>query len=149
MGTDIENIMANPIGQPMTTIILNSLGKKGTLVVWSLIVFVRCMTACSRQVFAFSRDGALPGSSYLYRINKHTGTPVNCVCFAACLASLLGLLVFAGSIATSALFSLSVTGQYIAYIIPISSRFLGGEKWTPGLFNLGVMGRPIAYVAVL
>ncbi|CAL1708623.1 unnamed protein product [Somion occarium] len=155
MGTDIENIMANPIGQPMATIILNSLGKKGTLVVWSLIVFVQflmgtsCMTACSRQVFAFSRDGALPGSSYLYRINKHTGTPVNCVCFAACLASLLGLLVFAGPIATSALFSLGVTGQYIAYIIPISSRFLGGEKWTPGPFNLGVMGRPIAYVAVL
>lgn len=35
--------------------------------------------AASRQTFAFSRDGALPFSGLLYRINKRTKTPVNTV----------------------------------------------------------------------
>lgn len=37
--------------------------------------------AASRQTFAFSRDGALPFSSILYRINKTTKTPVNTVSY--------------------------------------------------------------------
>ena len=35
--------------------------------------------AASRQTFAFSRDGALPFSGWLYRMNSYTGTPVNTV----------------------------------------------------------------------
>ena len=34
------------------------------------------LVAASRQAFAFSRDGALPFSRYLYRMNKYTQTPV-------------------------------------------------------------------------
>ncbi len=35
--------------------------------------------AASRQTFAFSRDGALPLSGWLYRMNGYTKTPVNTV----------------------------------------------------------------------
>ena len=35
------------------------------------------LLASSRQTFAFSRDGALPFSKYMYRINSYTKTPVN------------------------------------------------------------------------
>ena len=35
--------------------------------------------AASRQTFAFSRDGALPFSRWLYRMNSFTKTPVNTV----------------------------------------------------------------------
>ncbi|GJJ13295.1 hypothetical protein Clacol_007547 [Clathrus columnatus] len=67
-GTDIESIINNPIGQPMATIIFNSLSSRGTLALWSIIASVQYMMggsillAASRQTFAFSRDGALPFS---------------------------------------------------------------------------------------
>lgn len=71
--------------------------------------------AASRQSFAFARDGALPFSGWLYRMNKFTGTPVNTVWFTCGFAILLGLLVFAGSQAINAIFSLSIVALYIAY----------------------------------
>ncbi len=62
---------------------------------------------------------------------------MNAVWAAAFIALLLGLLAFAGPTANSAIFSLAIAGQYIAYTIPILSRFLGGRQWTPGPFSLG------------
>ena len=73
------------------------------------------MLAASRQSFAFSRDGALPFSGWLYRMNSYTGTPVNTVWFTCGFATLLGCLVFAGAQAINAVFSLSVVALYIAY----------------------------------
>ena len=112
MGKDLESIVGNPIGQPMATILFNSLNKKGALVLWAFVVVAQYMMgssmvsakrvinitgqtrlrevysccfllpsskllAASRQTFAFSRDGALPFSRYLYRMNSYTQTPVN------------------------------------------------------------------------
>ena len=51
--------------------------------------------AASRQSFAFARDGALPFSSILYRMNGYTGTPVNTAWFVAAISTLLGLLSLA------------------------------------------------------
>ena len=41
MGTDIESLLDNPIGQPMATIFFNSFGQKGTLAVWAIVVIVQ------------------------------------------------------------------------------------------------------------
>lgn len=41
MGTDIEGLLDNPIGQPMATIFFNSFGQKGTLAVWAIVVIVQ------------------------------------------------------------------------------------------------------------
>ena len=71
------------------------------------------LLAASRQSFAFSRDGALPFSNWLYRMNGYTKTPVNTVWFVAILAMLLGLLAFAGTSAINAVFALSVTALYV------------------------------------
>ena len=104
--------------------------------------------AASRQSFAFARDGALPFSSILYRMNGYTGTPVNTVGFVVALALLLGLLVFAGAQAINAVFAISVTALYIAYAIPIAARFLGENDFQPGPFSLGRWGAPVAAIAV-
>ncbi|EIW55875.1 APC amino acid permease [Trametes versicolor FP-101664 SS1] len=154
MGTDLESIMENPIGQPMATILFNSFGRSGTLAIWSIVVFVQflmgssILTAASRQTFAFARDGALPFSRFISRVNKRTLTPVNAVWASALVALLLGLLVFAGPTAYTSIFSLGIAGQYTAYCIPILSRFLGGREWVPGPFTLGRFGLPVAVVAV-
>ena len=147
MGTDLDSIVNNSIGQPMATIFFNSFGQKATLGLWAIVVIVQYMMgtsmllASSRQVFAFSRDGALPFSGILYRMNSYTKTPVNTVWFSAFLATLLGLLVFAGAQAINAVFAISVVASYIAYAIPNIARFAFKNDFTPGPFNLGVFVR--------
>ncbi|KAM5532681.1 hypothetical protein V8D89_013650 [Ganoderma adspersum] len=155
MGTNIAGILDNPIGQPMASIFFNSFGQKGTLAIWAVVVLVQYMMgssmvlASSRQAFAFSRDGALPFSKWLYRMNGYTRTPVNTVWFVAILAIILGLLAFAGPSAINAVFALGVTALYIAYCIPIAARFLGDNDFVPGPFNLGRFSLPVAIVAIL
>ena len=95
------------------------------------------LLASSRQVFAFSRDGALPFSRILYRMNSYTRTPVNTVWFSAICAALMGLLVFAGDQAINAVFSTGVTAAYIAYMVPIVARFAFKNDFKPGPFSLG------------
>ncbi|KAF8330588.1 amino acid/polyamine transporter I [Cantharellus anzutake] len=150
MGTDMESIVNDPIGQPMATILFNSLGRKATLSLWAIVVIVQYMMgssmllASSRQAFAFSRDGALPFSRYLYRMNSFTGTPVNTVWFSGIGAALLGLLSFAGPAAISAIFSISVMGLYIAYSVPIMCRFaFRGSVGRCSLFS------PIPYLPII
>ncbi|EJC97506.1 amino acid transporter [Fomitiporia mediterranea MF3/22] len=155
MGTDLDAIMNNEIGQPMATIFFNSFGQRGTLALWAFVVIVQffmgtsMLLASSRQVFAFSRDGALPFSRILYRMNSYTRTPVNTVWFSAILATLLGLLVFAGAQAINAVFSISVTASYVAYSIPIIARFVFENNFKPGPFNLGFFSLPCAIISVL
>lgn len=155
MGTDLDSIVSNPIGQPMATIFFNSFGQKATLVLWSFIIIVQFMMgssillASSRQTFAFARDGGLPFSSLVYRVNKHTKTPVNGVWMAALVAFLLGLFAFAGSAAINAIFALGVTGQNVAYSIPIAARFIFNNDFHPGPFSLGKFSLPIGVVAVV
>jgi amino acid transporter len=96
----------------------------------------------SRQTFAFARDGALPLSRYLYRINRYTNTPVNTVWFAAILILAIGLLAFAGSQAIDAVFTIAITASYISYITPITTRFVFKNNFKPGPFYLGrLVGR--------
>jgi amino acid transporter len=153
MGTDLQ-ALANS-SQPLAMIFLNSFGLKPTLGVWSIIILVQYMIgsslllAGSRQIFAFSRDGALPLSGWLYRINRYTQTPVNTVWMDAFLALLLGCLVFAGSQAIDAVFALSITALYVAYSIPITARIVSRTSFKPGPFNIGILGVPVAVVAVL
>ncbi|KAF7776414.1 hypothetical protein Agabi119p4_4807 [Agaricus bisporus var. burnettii] len=152
MGTDLE-ALANS-DQPMAQIFRNSFGQKATLGIWILVVLIQYMMgssmllAASRQTFAFSRDGALPLSKWLYKMNSYTRTPVNVVWYDALLALALGLLVFASDQAINAVFSMSVTAVYIAYAIPIVVRFTGGNKFQPGPFSLGRYSLPIAIISV-
>ncbi|KAJ7058137.1 amino acid/polyamine transporter I [Mycena amicta] len=155
MGTDLAALYDS--AQPMAAIFLNSFGKSPTLALWAVVVIVQYMMgssmllAASRQTYAFSRDGALPISSWLYRMNKYTQTPVNTVLFDAFFSILVGLLVFAGPEAINAVFSISVTALYVAYAIPIVARFAGRKhnEFKPGPFSLGVFSLPVAIVAVL
>lgn len=152
MGTDLDSLISSP--QPMAQIFLNSFGRKGALAIWAVIVLVQYMMgssmvlAASRQSFAFARDGALPFSGWLYRMNGFTKTPVNTVWFTCICAILLGLLAFAGTQAINAVFSLSIAALYIAYAIPIAARYVGTNSFKPGPFSLGWFSGPCAAISV-
>ncbi|KAJ7091131.1 amino acid/polyamine transporter I [Mycena epipterygia] len=153
IGNDLDSVIGNPIGQPMATIFFNSVGKTGTLVIWAFMIITLWMTgmdyliAGSRQLFAFSRDQGLPLSGWLYNINPQTKTPVHAVIFLTGMTLLLGLLSFAGPLAITAVFTMSIVCQYIGFVTPIIARWVGGQKFVPGPFSLGAMSAPVSFVA--
>ncbi|MGH6657783.1 MAG: amino acid permease [Actinocrinis sp.] len=106
------------------------------------------MTSNSRQIFAFSRDGAIPGSRLWHSVNPRTGTPVKSVWFAAVGAFILVLPSLWSSVAFQAVVSVNVIGLFGAYAVPIFLRLRRGEDFERGPWNLGRWSKPVATVAV-
>jgi amino acid permease (GABA permease) len=106
------------------------------------------VTANSRMIYAFSRDGAVPGSEFWHRINPRTRTPTNSIWFAAVGAFILGLPYLWNPVAYAAVTSIAVIGLYIAYGIPILLRLIAGEKFQRGPWHLGRWSRPVGIIAV-
>ncbi len=106
------------------------------------------VTANSRMIYAFSRDGALPGSALWHRISPRTRTPTNAVWLAAVGAFLLGLPYLFNATAYAAVTSIAVIGLYIAYVTPTFLRLRQGESFQRGPWHLGRYSRPIGIVAV-
>jgi amino acid permease (GABA permease) len=107
------------------------------------------VTANSRMIYAFSRDGALPASSFWHRINARTRTPTNAIWLAAGGAFVLGLPYLVNSTAYAAVTSIAVIGLYIAYVLPTFLRLRRGESFQRGPWHLGRWSRPIGTIAVV
>jgi amino acid permease (GABA permease) len=107
------------------------------------------VTANSRMIFAFSRDGALPGSAFWHRINGRTRTPTNAIWLAAGGAFVLGLPYLWNATAYAAVTSIAVIGLYIAYVLPTFLRLRQGEAFDRGPWHLGRWSRPIGTIAVV
>jgi amino acid permease (GABA permease) len=107
------------------------------------------VTANSRMIYAFSRDGAVPGSQFWHRINPRTRTPTNSIWFAAVGAFILGLPYLWSPVAYAAVTSIAVIGLYIAYGIPILLRLLAGEKFVRGPWHLRQYSYIVGWIAVV
>ena len=110
------------------------------------------VTANSRMIYAFSRDGGLPGSRIWARINPRTRTPTNSVWLGVGLSALIGVLSLiqtdlAYPVAFFALTGIAVVGLYISYVIPVFLR-LRNPEFTPGPWTLGKWSNPVAWTAV-
>jgi amino acid transporter len=109
------------------------------------------VTANSRMIYAFSRDGAVPGHKWWHTINKRTRTPTNSIWFAVVGAWILVAPAYwLGSVtAYFAVTAIAVIGLYIAYVTPTFLRLLAGDAFKPGPWNLGKWSKPIGWVAVV
>lgn len=152
---DVADVVAGPYGQPMASLCVQVLGRNSGLAMFGLNIVAQffvgqgCTIASSRVIFAYSRDGAIPGSRWWSQVNPHTKTPVNSVWFVLTIAALLGLLGFASPVAIGAVFSIGAIGQYIAFVTPIGLKlFFAGDKFRPGPWHLGRFSKPVGVVAV-
>jgi amino acid permease (GABA permease) len=106
------------------------------------------VTANSRMIYAFSRDGALPGSKIWHRVNPKTRTPTNAIWLAAGGALILGLPYLWNNTAYVAVTSIAVIGLYVAYVLPTFLRLRLGRSFQPGPWQLGPWSRPVGIIAV-
>jgi len=107
------------------------------------------ITANSRMIYAFSRDGALPGSQLWHRINPRTRTPTNAIWLAAGGAFLLGVPYLVNTTAFTAITSIAVIGLFIAYVLPVYLRLRLGEGFVAGPWQLGRWSRPVGVAAIM
>jgi L-asparagine transporter-like permease len=104
------------------------------------------------MMFAFSRDGAVPGGKLWKKVNKHH-VPLNAV-----LASALGGIVMTlpalwksptgAPTAFYAVVSVCVISLYLAFIIPIFLRLKAGDSFNPGPWTLGSKYKWMNVIAV-
>jgi amino acid transporter len=104
----------------------------------------------SRMVFAFARDGAMPWSKYLYRLNKWTHAPVYAVWGNIIFAAIVGLLYIINDTAFSAIVSVNTIASSLAYLIPITLKFtVARNKFKRGPFHLGPFSDVINFIAIV
>ena len=119
-----------------------------------------CMTSASRMTFAFSRDGAIPGSRLWQRLtaNKVPGLAVLLVAVTSAIITLPALKqVNIGTeaeplivpVAFYAVVSVAVIGLYLAFLIPIWLRWRMGDAFVPGSWNNGAKYKWMNLIAVI
>jgi amino acid permease (GABA permease) len=146
--------LATPTGVPPAQIFIDAAGRTtGEFLLLiaigaQLFCGMSSITANSRMIYAFSRDGALPASHIWHRINPRTRTPTNGVWLGAVAAFILGLPYLWNVTAYAAVTSIAVIGLYIAYVIPTFLRLQLGESFRRGPWHLGRYSTLVGRVAV-
>ena len=121
--------------------------------VGQLFCGMSCMTSASRMMYAFSRDGAVPGSKHWSRVNARK-IPFNAVIACAVLALILTLPALKGNkdgvtVAFTAVVSIGVIGLYVCWAIPIFLRWRKGDAFEPGPGTSGKKYKWMAPIALL
>ncbi|MDQ1701488.1 MAG: hypothetical protein QOF57_740, partial [Frankiaceae bacterium] len=157
-GTDEYNAIANKGILAGPSIIVGAIGGNlAKFVLFAIIVAqffcgMASVTANSRMIYAFSRDGAIPGSKHWHKINPRTRTPTNSIWFAVVGAGLLGLpslYTRAGyAVAFFAIVSVAVVGLYVSYVIPVFLR-RRNAAFVPGPWSLGRWSPIVGWVAIV
>ncbi len=149
-----DGALGSATGVPPAQIFIDAIGETGGKLLLVIVVGAQLfcgmssVTANSRMIYAFARDGALPASGFWHRLNKRTRTPTNAIWLAAAGAFVLGLPYLWNTTAYAAVTSIAVIGLYIAYVMPTLLRLRQGDDFVPGPWNLGRWSRPIGIVAV-
>src|SRR3954452_1880343 len=115
-----------------------------------LFCTIASVTSASRMMFAFSRDGAVPGWRLWRKITKRERVPVNAVLAISVLSWALMIPTwwnaYVGYLVGT---SIAVIGLYIAFGLPILLRLRHGEKFERGEFSLGRHYKWIGWAAVI
>lgn len=153
---NIDDLVALASGQPVPAIIKSAVGSSGgafglliPLLVLALICGIGCTTASSRCIWAFARDGAIPGSQLWKTIDRKTGVPLNAMMLSMVVQIILGLIYFGSTAAFNAFSGVGVICLTTSYAMPIAVSLLNKREAIKGAsFHLGVVGHVCNYVAL-
>lgn len=114
----------------------------------SFLLFIACvaqlfcgnaaLASSSRMLFAFSRDGAVPGRTIWRKVSRRNHVPVNSLLLCAVLTwALMVPTLFNGVIGYAVGTSVAVIGLYVSFSLPIFLRWRLGSKFEQGPFSIG------------
>lgn len=159
---DYDDVVANsPTGQlglPFLQIFANGTGSlngglalAAVLAVLQIFGTMNYMATCSRQIWAFARDGGLPFSKWIATVDS-TGTfPVNAVLVVWTFIVLLTLITLGSTTAFDAITSLTMLALFSTYMVSLFCllwRRIFGGGLSPGPWHLGFMSIPINILAL-
>ncbi|KAF8966775.1 APC amino acid permease [Flammula alnicola] len=152
---DLNGTLTSGTGQPVTQIFLDTVGEKGAIVLMVIVIGAMyfcgtfSITSNSRMMYAFARDGGIPGHSFFAKVSPKWKSPIRTVWLACTLSFILGLPSLGSSVAFAAATSIATIGLYISYGIPIALRVIYRDQFVRGPFHLGSFSFPVAITAVL
>jgi amino acid transporter len=107
------------------------------------------VTSASRMMFAFSRDGAVPGSR-LWRKVARNRVPRNAVWAIVAMSGLLMVpAIWNYLVGYGVGTAIAVIGLYIAFVLPVYLRFRLHDEFVPGAWSLGRHYKWIDIVSLL
>ena len=154
LGVDgLSYVLTSSLGDGVGKVLL------ADVVVAIAVATLAIQTAACRMLFSMARDGQLPLSARLARVNPRTGMPSAPALVVGVLAATLLLLNFASPDAFLAIGTTCIVMLYLAYAMvtgPLLVRRLRGEFSSAGtdetgapLFSLGRWGVPVNALALL
>ncbi|KAL1760636.1 amino acid/polyamine transporter I [Schizophyllum commune] len=164
---DYDAVANTSTGQPVAQILLDAVGTDGAIVL--MVIIIGCMYFCgtfsitsnSRMMYAFSRDGGIPGGKWFAHVDKkwrhffafnsheQRRSDLVSVWLACTLSFILGLPSLGSDVAFSAATSIATIGLYISYAIPVALRVMNHKHFVRGPFHLGAFSFPVAIIAVV
>ena len=115
-----------------------------------------CQTSCSRMLYAFSRDRAVPGHQLWSKVSANK-IPANGVIVTAVIAAIITLPALVQvdingapvPVAFFAVVSIGVVGLYLCFAVPIYYRWKAGDSFPVGKWNLRGHHKWMAPVALV
>lgn len=115
-----------------------------TIIISASFATFGLLTATSRILWAFARDGGTPCSTQLGRLGSKSQIPVTSILVSTVVVILLGALNIASTTAFAAILSLTIVGLNLSYLMPITlilyRRIATPKLLSPGPFKLGKAG---------
>jgi amino acid transporter len=152
---DPAAVVAGEDLDPVTTAVVTSFGSWSTkpFAAVVLIAFLACGMAAqgvtSRTMYSIARDGALPGSRFLRRVDRRR-TPIGAIVATAVIAC-LGLLLGLNSAAVGSLIAFGTAAIYVAFLLIALAALIARLRgtWRPaGRIRLGRLGTIVNVLAV-
>ncbi|KAH8786603.1 polyamine transporter TPO5 [Hyaloscypha finlandica] len=145
---DVSLLLSVANGQPIGLVFKIATGSAGggfalLFLILGILFFagVGALTAASRCTYAFARDGAIPGSRFWARVDKHLDIPLWGLVLSTVVDCILGCIYFGSTSAFNAFTGVATICLSVSYGIPILVSLIRGRKAVRhSTFSLGRFG---------
>lgn len=155
----IRAAISDPTSYPYLYVLKLSTSNAGVFLLTTLLMVllmasaVTFLVTTARATFAFARDGGLPFSKWIARVDPKSHSPVNAIILTTVITNLLSVIYVGSPAAYNAILSVGASGQLASYGITIS--YMVHRRWTaPGTlprakWSLGRYGMVVNVAAAL
>lgn len=153
---NLQEIVSGENADPIPSILDATLGPIGAKIFLAIVVtaFISCVlslqAAASRLLFAFGRDGMLPGHRWLAKVSPRSKVPTNALIVACTIPAVIAVLVWINADLLVPVTAFAVLGIYVSFqMVVLASLRQRLRGWRPaGPFSLGRAGLVVNVAAL-